>query len=126
LSRGLEDDLRGLCAWYEWGDQPELARVLQDAADALCVRALSPEAADALIAVWQPFAGLEAQVGNQPKLMELAKSEDEMRRGVVADMRRMVGNETNPAARVRLTRLLDEQIRNFAWGRDEEYRKRVG
>lgn len=47
-----------------------VASVLQDAADAVKEGALSPEAADALITVWQPFVGLEARVGNPPPVLE--------------------------------------------------------
>ena len=126
LSRAQEDKLRSLCAWYEWGDQPEVARALQDAADALRVRALSPEAAEALLAAWQPFAGVEAQVGNQPEMMAVAENEVEFQRGIIAHMRRLVAKETHPAKRVHLVRLLEEQFRNFEGGHNERHQQRVG
>jgi hypothetical protein len=127
LSRA-EGELHELCCWYEWSEPPDLeaAGVLQDAADAVRVRALSPEVADALIAVWQPFAGLEAQVGKQPEMMAVAENEVEFQRGIVAHMRRLVGNEKHPAKRVHLVRLLEEQIRNFEGGHNERHQQRVG
>ena len=51
--------------------------MIDDAADAMRVRALSPAAAKVLIAAWQPFAGLEAQTGNSPELMTVANTEHE-------------------------------------------------
>jgi len=117
----LETELRELCAWYEWGHRPnvEVAGVLQDAADAMRVRALSPAAAKVLIAAWQPFAGLEAQTGDSPELMTVANTEHEVLRGILAHMRRMVTRETHPAKRVHLAKLLEKQIQILEGGRCE-------
>jgi len=113
-----ETELRELCAWYEWAEPPNLlvAGLLQDSADALRVRGLSVEAADSLIAVWQPFVGVEAQVGNMPELMAVGANEAKFQRGIVTHMRRMVAEEARPARRARLARLLENQIEHFGKG----------
>lgn len=111
----LETELRELCCWYEWSEPPRLhiACVLQDAADAVRVHALSVVAAEALIAAWQPFAGLEAHVGNPPAAYTVAHEEGELRKSIIGDIRRMVANESDPARRLRLASLLNQQIRNL-------------
>jgi hypothetical protein len=113
-----ESRLRELCAWYEWADPPNLpvAGVLQDAADAVRVKALSTEAAQALIVAWQPFAGLDALVGKPPELVTVANTETELQRAIVADMGRMVAAEPHSTKRVYLARLTDEQIEKFQRG----------
>jgi len=110
------DDLREFCVWYEWGEPPDLgaASVLQAACDAMSAGSLSFEAADALIAVWAPFAGLESHVGNEPPGFSVAESEHNLQRAIVGDLRRMIADENHPAKRVYLTTLLDTQIQRFA------------
>lgn len=118
LRRAAIDELRQLCAWYEWSEPPDLgaASVLQAAADAVSAGALSVEAADALIAVWQPFVGLEAHAGNRPPSYTVATSEEELQRSIVADLRSLIARETNPARRVHLVGLMEKQIQNFVRG----------
>lgn len=118
LRRVAIDELRELCAWYEWSEPPDLAAasVLQAASDAVSASALSVEAADALIAVWQPFVGLEAYVGNRPPSYTVATSEEELQRSIVADLRSLIARETNPARRVHLVGLMEKQIQNFVRG----------
>jgi len=110
--------LRELVAFFEWSEppDPQAADVLQAAADAVKEGMLSVAGADVLIAVWVPFVGLEAHVGNEPPTPMLATSEDELQRHVVADFRSMISRENNPARRVYLTTLLDKQIQRFAEG----------
>jgi hypothetical protein len=111
-----ETNLREFVAWHEWREPPDLeaADILQAAADAVKHGALSLEAADALIAVWAPFAGLESHVGNEPPTFAVAVTEEQLQRAVVADFRSMIARENNAAKRVYLTTLLDKQIRRFA------------
>lgn len=111
-----ETKLRELCAWHEWGEPPDLeaADVLQAAADAVKCGALSVEAAEVLIAVWAPFAALEAHVGNEPPTFTVAATAEQLQRAVVADFRSIIARENNPAKRVHLTTLLDKQIHLFA------------
>jgi hypothetical protein len=111
--------LRELCAWFEWSAPPNLgvAGVLQGAADAVKVDALSVEAAAVLIAVWRPFVGVEAHVGNQPAKITVARTDTDLERAIVSDFRRMIAAETNPAKRVHMTQLMEKQIRNFAEGK---------
>lgn len=113
---GLETKLREMCAYFEWSDPPNLeaAGVLQDAADAVKVGALSVEAAAALVAVWRPFVGVEAHVGNQPPEITVARTDAELERAIVADFRSMIACENHPAKRVHLTRFMQTQIQNFA------------
>jgi len=114
--RDLEIRARELVAHFEWSEPPNRAAadVLQAAADALKAGALSRKAAAMLIAVWQPFAGLEAHAGNEPPKIRIANTDEELQRAIVAHMRALVAYETNPAKRVHLTRLLEKQIAVFA------------
>ena len=54
-----ETRLRELVACYEWNDPTNMAAasVLQTAADAMVEGSISDEAADLLIATWEPLAG---------------------------------------------------------------------
>jgi len=68
-----QQQLRELCARYGWSVVPSdrvVAQVLQDAADAYQMHALSNAATVVLICVRQPFAGREAAVGNCPASVE--------------------------------------------------------
>lgn len=112
-------ELRQLCAWYEWGTVPSykvVAEVLQDAADALRVHALSPEAAEAMLAAWQPFVGREAAVGNLTAKMN-APDDDAVTVGVVRyaveDLKRMLVAAPD-ADKPRLAQLLHRQSANLA------------
>jgi hypothetical protein len=87
-----------------------VASVLQDAADAVQVRALSAEAATALIAAWQPFVGLEAQVGNPPPDIEPENVELGVLRVAVKDLGESLKEAETPEDRRRLTKLLNRQI----------------
>jgi hypothetical protein len=118
LRRVAIDELRELCAWYEWSEPPDLAAasVLQAASDAVSASALSVEAADALIAVWQPFVGLEAHAGNRPPIYTVATSDEELQRAIVADLRSLIGHETSSAKCVHLARLMEKQIQSFLRG----------
>lgn len=119
LRHDLEIRAREVCAFYEWSDPPNLAMAdtLQSVADALKSGALSVEAGAALLAVTEPFAGLESAIGNGPPAFEIAESDAEMQAAIVGDLRRWIARETNPAKRVHLTRLMEKQIRNFAEGK---------
>jgi hypothetical protein len=104
-----------LAAWYEWATPPQLeaACALQDAADAVRCHALSYEAADVLLAIWQPFAGLEAQVGHPPKLRLVEPEPDgelAMLRQAVTDLGQMVDAAKTPEERDRLKVLMREQV----------------
>jgi hypothetical protein len=105
-----EEALRRLCFYYELGDKADAANALQEAADAVAHGALSADAADALVAVWQPFVGVEAQMGRHPQVYKVAHRETELQRAVVADIRRMITRTTDHAKRLHVTRLLKEQI----------------
>jgi len=114
-ARDYETKFLELAAWYEWATPPQLevACVLQDAADAVRCHALSYEAADALLAIWQPFAGLEAQVGKPPKLRLVEPEPDgklAMLRQAVVDLGQMVDAAKTPEERDRLKVLMREQI----------------
>lgn len=116
MSRGpaitqRETELRRLCFWYECSQRPSakiVAEVLQDAADAVQYRALSPDAADMLIAVWAPFADREASAGNPPPSVTQVQRLATIR-AAVADVTRMV-KEAAPEKRPALARLLREQL----------------
>lgn len=119
MAHNLETELRELCAWYEWCTVPSykvVAEVLQDAADALCIRALSPEAAEALLAAWQAFVGREAAIGNLPAKMN-APDDDAVTVGVlryaVEDLKRMLAAAPD-ADKPRLAQPLREQSANLA------------
>jgi hypothetical protein len=114
----IETELRELCCYYEWSEPPNLAAAgaLQAAADAVKNDTLSPDAAELVVALWQPFAGLEARVGHVPPVFVTADTEEELQRHIIADMRRMFVRETNPAKRAHLVELMEEQIKIFARG----------
>lgn len=106
----LNQELRELCAWFEWGSQPHfpvIAEVLQDAADAAQVCAMSLEAAAVLIQVWGHFVGREAAVGNPPPTYGEAERV-EVLRYTAQDLLRMFdgADETD---KPRLATLLREQ-----------------
>ena len=105
-----EEQLRELCAWYEWAEPPNLrvAGVLQDAADAFRDGALSPEATEALIAVWKPFVGHEAAIGNPPKMVPLQDNTIGALKCAVKDLRRML-NEASEDSKPRFAELLRQQ-----------------
>ncbi len=84
--------------------------MLQDAADAVRIRALSGEAADALIAVWQPFVGLEARVGKPPPTVRAEDVKLRMLRCAVDDLKRWLA-EAPEDSRQRFAELLAEQER---------------
>lgn len=114
-ARDYETQFLELAAWYEWATPPQLeaACALQDAADAVRCHALSYEAADTLLAIWQPFAGLEAQVGNPPKLRLVEPEPDgelAMLRQAVTDLGRMVDAAKTSEERDRLKVLMREQV----------------
>ncbi len=109
--QAVVDDLRELCAWYEWGSQPHysvIAEALQDAADAVRVHAMSLEAAAVLIHVWGHFVGREAAVGNALPSYEQNERIAAIRYAV-ADLTKML--EAAPEAeKPRLAKLLREQL----------------
>jgi hypothetical protein len=114
-ARDYETQFLELAAWYEWATPPQLeaACALQDAADAVRCHALSYEAADALLTIWQPFAGLEAQIGNPPRLRLVEPEPDgelAMLRQAVTDLGRMVDAAKTPEERDRLKVLMREQV----------------
>jgi hypothetical protein len=111
-SERQEQKLRELAAWYEWSEPPNLvaAAVLQDAADAVRTRALSGKAADALIAVWQPFVGLEARVGNPPPTVRAEDVKLRMLRRAVDDLKRWLAEAPEDSG-ARFAELLAEQER---------------
>ncbi len=114
-TRYQEEKLRELGSWYEWSTPPNLvvASVLQDAADAVQVRALSAEAAIALIAAWQPFVGLEARVGNPPPAIQSENVELGVLKYAVKDLGKKLKEAKTPEDRRRLTKLLNRQIATY-------------
>ena len=118
-------ELRESCAWYEWGTVPSyqvVAEVLQDAADARQVQALSAEAVEALLSAWRPFVGYEAAVGNLPPKMNAPDDETVVGvlRYAVEDLKRMLVTAPD-ADKPRLAQLLRKQSANLA---DHEERSR--
>jgi hypothetical protein len=101
-----------------------VASVLQDAADAVQVRALSAEAATALIAAWQPFVGLEAQVGNPPPDIEPENVELGVLRVAVKDLGKRLKEAETPEDRRRLTKLLNRQISIYERAGDKKHGSR--
>ena len=112
----LEHELRELCAYYEWSTPPNLeaADALQAAADAVKHGELSNAAAEMIVAVWKPLAGIEAQAGITPCFYEVATDDETLQRRIIEDMRRMIARENNTAKRVHLVQLMEKQIQNFA------------
>ena len=107
-----------LAAWYEWAEpvNQRVAGILQDAADAVREKALSTEAAEALIAVWQPFVGLEARIANAPSTIQPESADSGALASAVKDLGRMLQEAKTPQGRRFLTKLLNQQITNYERG----------
>jgi hypothetical protein len=106
------NDLRELCFWYELSAVPShqvIAQTLQDAADALQCKALSPEAAQALITVWQPFVGREAAIGDPPTMMRMQDDTIGVLEYAVKDLGRLLDKATDDD-KPRIAARLCEQV----------------
>lgn len=108
-ARDLAGELRDLCS--RWSDSPAVVDALQEAASAYEDGALSSEHAETLITIWEPFARLD-------NVAARVSSEDTdpgigLRSAIVADMRRMLAKETDPARKLHLARLLRDQVQRF-------------
>jgi hypothetical protein len=97
-----EHRLRLLCFWYECERKPDVAAVLQEAADAVRRGELDDQSADALTEMWRPLVRLEvATTAPRPELEPV--------RFALADLRRML-RDADDHEKPAIAELLREQV----------------